>query len=335
VSEAETVKNQLRQLEADMLAWKQEAVNQYLKSQEKEKQIQRLIQMHSEHDQGKEEDDNVSNMQQFDDAKSKLSDCDKTQSEHESFGCKNENEREIKYSDVQQLITRQAISSELPEFSGDPLQWPLFYSQYVNSTKMCGFSDYENIVRLTKALSGRAKEAVQTLFYLPNNCSEIIKILKSRFGDSRHIIRNLLSQVKNFSVIREDKTENLVRFYDHLTNLVYTLKTLEENDNLRNPSLFEEILNKLPMTHRLSFMQFYDEHQSKEPRLIVLHKWLAKKANAAVALGFGKVKGKGTTLTVYFYLFIQIDFMYYDTTYSFKIFNLCMAITFCCVPDWL
>ncbi|XP_065077557.1 uncharacterized protein LOC135700826 [Ochlerotatus camptorhynchus] len=58
-----------------------------------------------------------------------------------------------------QLAARQAVSKELPEFYGNPEDWPLFFSMYNSSTKMCGFSNEENMLRLRKCLKGKALDA--------------------------------------------------------------------------------------------------------------------------------------------------------------------------------
>ncbi|XP_062541139.1 uncharacterized protein LOC134209172 [Armigeres subalbatus] len=50
-----------------------------------------------------------------------------------------------------QLAARQAVSKDLPSFSGNPEEWPLLYSSYINTTTMCGFTDAENAIRLQNA----------------------------------------------------------------------------------------------------------------------------------------------------------------------------------------
>lgn len=59
-----------------------------------------------------------------------------------------------------QIATRQAIPKDLPGFSGDPVEWPTFISMYENSTSAAGFTDIENMLRLQKALKGKALDLV-------------------------------------------------------------------------------------------------------------------------------------------------------------------------------
>jgi hypothetical protein len=81
-----------------------------------------------------------------------------------------------------QLISRQHLQ-ELMTFSGDPDDWPLFYSQYVETTELGNLDDAFDICRLRRALKGEALRVVKGALYLPNNLSEVMKILETRFGN--------------------------------------------------------------------------------------------------------------------------------------------------------
>ena len=66
-----------------------------------------------------------------------------------------------------QLAARQVIDSELPLFSGNPLDWPIFHSAFQTSSEACGFSDVENLTRLQRCLLGLALESVRSRLLLP------------------------------------------------------------------------------------------------------------------------------------------------------------------------
>lgn len=51
-----------------------------------------------------------------------------------------------------QLSARKALSTDLPHFSGKPEEWPIFISSFIESTKLYGYSDSENLLRLQKCL---------------------------------------------------------------------------------------------------------------------------------------------------------------------------------------
>ena len=58
------------------------------------------------------------------------------------------------YLNQEQVCSRQVIPRELPVFNGKPEEWPLFIRSYENSTKLCGFTNDENLLRLQRALRG-------------------------------------------------------------------------------------------------------------------------------------------------------------------------------------
>lgn len=76
-----------------------------------------------------------------------------------------------------QLAARQAISKELPPFSGKPEEWPIFLSSFTNTTAMCGFTDAENAVRLQKSLTGKAYDAVKSSLMHPSNVKGVLATL--------------------------------------------------------------------------------------------------------------------------------------------------------------
>ncbi|XP_043063902.1 uncharacterized protein LOC122320026 [Drosophila ficusphila] len=199
---------------------------------------------------------------------------------------------------ITSFMARQTIKQELPTFSGDPLEWPIFIAEYENSSRIFNFSDYENINRLRRALTGRAKECVQSLLLVPHNVHDIIGILRNRFGDCNHIVKVMIDKIRNFPVIKEDKYDKLITFFDMITNLIQTLLSFNDIDQIRNNLLFEEILEKVQVSQRVAFIKHYQKIKSDEPKIIVFHEWLGQTITAATALGFGQNRSKDTTLIV-------------------------------------
>lgn len=57
-----------------------------------------------------------------------------------------------------QIAARHVVDKKLPNFFGDPSEWPIWYHQYKNSTALCGFTDDENLDRLQRCLKGKASK---------------------------------------------------------------------------------------------------------------------------------------------------------------------------------
>ena len=56
-----------------------------------------------------------------------------------------------------------AINKDLPDSSGEIAEWPQFFQTLKNTTKLCGFTNAENMARLHKCLKGRVLEAARAL----------------------------------------------------------------------------------------------------------------------------------------------------------------------------
>uniref|UniRef100_A0A182IEP3 Uncharacterized protein n=1 Tax=Anopheles arabiensis TaxID=7173 RepID=A0A182IEP3_ANOAR len=81
-----------------------------------------------------------------------------------------------------QKSARQAVSAHLPEFDGNPEDWSHFEACFEETTKLCGYSDGENVARLRQALKGKALKAVQSRLRRGEHLSEIMETLRNTFG---------------------------------------------------------------------------------------------------------------------------------------------------------
>lgn len=63
---------------------------------------------------------------------------------------------------------------DLPEFSGEPEDCPLFYTVYIQSTTTYGYNNFENNQRLQKCLKGEAMDIVKSLLIHPDNVSAFV-----------------------------------------------------------------------------------------------------------------------------------------------------------------
>lgn len=62
---------------------------------------------------------------------------------------------------MQRMLVRSTGGEYLPNFDGNVREWQLFINQYRLSTAAGEYSEMENVVRLNKCLTGKAREAVQ------------------------------------------------------------------------------------------------------------------------------------------------------------------------------
>ena len=138
-------------------------------------------------------------------------------------------------SRLDRYLARQTLGRDLPSFSGNVTEWPLFISTYRQTTKDCEYSGSEDVARLRKCLKGNALEAIRSLL-MTTMAERIIGILEKRFGRPEHVIQALMRNAIELPKIREDKPESIMKFASAIMNLVATIEALQRPDYLLIPS---------------------------------------------------------------------------------------------------
>ncbi|XP_053960415.1 uncharacterized protein LOC128864687 [Anastrepha ludens] len=178
-----------------------------------------------------------------------------------------------------QFSTQPRKLQDLPEFSGKPEDWPIFFTAYTESTTVYGYSRFENNLRLQKCLKGEAREAVKSLLIHPNNVANIIEQLKFRFGRPEQLIRSQLAHVREIAPISESSVVKLIPFATKISNVCAFLRSACGGEQyLVNPTLLDELVGKLPMSKRIEWAVFAS---SLQPYATVQHfsDWLTQLAN--------------------------------------------------------
>ncbi|XP_062713999.1 uncharacterized protein LOC115262830 [Aedes albopictus] len=146
----------------------------------------------------------------------------------------------------QQLAARQVISRELPVFSGDPIEWPLFISSYNHSTAACGYTESENLLRLQRSLKGVAKDAVSSFLLHPSTVQQVLSTLQTLYGRPEQIVHNLVVKVRATPAPKPERLETLMQFGLTVQNLCGHLQAVGMDNHLSNPILLQELVDKLP-----------------------------------------------------------------------------------------
>ncbi|XP_062539019.1 uncharacterized protein LOC134207312 [Armigeres subalbatus] len=145
-----------------------------------------------------------------------------------------------------QLAARQVMPRDLPQFSGNPADWPVFISSFKNSTLACGYTRAENLCRLQRCLKGAAYEAVQSRLLLPESVPHVLDTLCLLYGRPELLIHALLDKIRSVPAPKGDKLETLIDFGMAVQNLCDHLEAAGQHAHLSNPSLLMELVGKLP-----------------------------------------------------------------------------------------
>ncbi|XP_062702120.1 uncharacterized protein LOC109431695 [Aedes albopictus] len=178
-----------------------------------------------------------------------------------------------------QLAARHAVPKELPVYTGEPEEWPLFYASFENTTHLCGFTAEENMVRLRKCLQGKALEAVKCQLLHPSNLDQVIATLKMLFGRPEIIVHSLLQKINGLPAPKAERLGTLVDFALAVRNMEATVKACELEEHLCNLTLLHSLCERLPPMIRLNWATHRQSLRSVT--LSEFSDWLYKLAEAA------------------------------------------------------
>ncbi|XP_075170238.1 uncharacterized protein LOC142242552 [Haematobia irritans] len=198
-------------------------------------------------------------------------------------GCQNANSSNFSNSRTEcnltttQIMARQCISKDLPPFNGDPREWPIFISAFEQSTNIAGYGNDENLIRLQKCLHGKARDAVRNCLMLPEMVPDIIRTLKMYFGRPECVVRNLIDEVRKMN-IPKGKLDALIEFGFAVKNICATIRASKLDDFLINPTLLQELVEKLPPD--TIFQWAIHSKNITRPTLVDFSNWLYDVAEA-------------------------------------------------------
>uniref|UniRef100_A0A1I8M3T8 Uncharacterized protein n=1 Tax=Musca domestica TaxID=7370 RepID=A0A1I8M3T8_MUSDO len=91
---------------------------------------------------------------------------------------------------------------DLPEFNGQPEQWPMFAVSFKETTRMYNYTKLENLTRLQKALKGEAMAKVEAYLIHPESVDQVMSTLEFHFGRPQIMIRSQIAKgQRRFCVI--------------------------------------------------------------------------------------------------------------------------------------
>lgn len=146
----------------------------------------------------------------------------------------------------EQLAARQVMPRDLPEFSGDPEEWPMFLSSYNNTAAACGYNHAENLSRLQRCLKGSALRSVRYYLMSPESVPDVMRTLQTLYGRPEMIISKLIKNVRETPPPKPEKLETLIEFGMEIRNLTQHLIAAGQQSHLCNPILLQELVDKLP-----------------------------------------------------------------------------------------
>ncbi|XP_055641601.1 uncharacterized protein LOC129778611 [Toxorhynchites rutilus septentrionalis] len=116
---------------------------------------------------------------------------------------------------------------------------------------MCGYTNWENMLRLQRCLKGPALETVRSRLVLPAVVPQVIETLRMRYGRPELLINALLERVRNIPPLKHDKLEGLIEYGLSVQAFCDHIVAANEHAHLSNPMLLQELVGKLPADQKL------------------------------------------------------------------------------------
>ncbi|XP_055604429.1 uncharacterized protein LOC129752685 [Uranotaenia lowii] len=169
------------------------------------------------------------------------------------------------------LAARQVVK-DLPVFTGNPEEWPMFVSTYDSTTTMCNFKDEENLIRLRNCLKGDALNAVRSFLIQPSTVPKAINALRLRFGQPQFVISALKEKIHSMPCLKVDYMDKLIDFSLAVLNLSATIDACGKKKYSRDTSLLKDLVDKLPEELRMKWARH--QRSLKRVNLAKFSDWL-------------------------------------------------------------
>ncbi|XP_055590943.1 uncharacterized protein LOC129743023 [Uranotaenia lowii] len=171
-----------------------------------------------------------------------------------------------------QLAARHVVAKDLPLFSGNPEEWPMFFSTFESTTRMCGYTDDENMIRLRNCLKGDAFAAVRSFLLHPKTVNRAMDALKLKFGQPRFIIESLKDKVLAIPPVDPESMNAMVDFALDVQNLTVTIDACGRKELKQDASLLNSLVSKLPGPMQLQWAKH--SRSIRKVNLKTFGKWI-------------------------------------------------------------
>ena len=203
-------------------------------------------------------------------------------------------------ADVAQLIaaTRKEPLPEwkLPEFSGDPLQWPEWFGQFKSAVDCATLADAAKMTYLKTLVTGKAKAVIEGFAYCGDMYQEALKALERKYGQPQTVVSAHLEKLGN--AVKMHNSESLIAYANVISSLVGVFKSLGFDADLRSSTLLMQAVSKLPPNLKEAWAMYTVKRNFLQPTLNDFNEWLQQKSEAhdrmqAMPSGRSKLEQEG------------------------------------------
>ena len=139
---------------------------------------------------------------------------------------------------------------KVPEFSGDPLEWPSFISLFKCLVHDQPITDTQRMTYLQESLTGDAKDAIGGMLNHGHLYKTALLELEEQFGNEELVAGKYLNTVFTFPKVAEDDVNALKSYSNTLHVAVTTIASLQFHHDLAATDNVRRAVAKLPQNLR-------------------------------------------------------------------------------------
>lgn len=162
----------------------------------------------------------------------------------------------VEKTSMNNLVSDNKRIGDLPIFTGNCEDWPMFKSEFFRSAEEGRFSDSQLLRRLERAIKGVARQTVNALFVAPENVYEIMETLEETYGRPEWIMLLLIDKARKTPPPQDDNTESFIQFCNVISNLVVTAENIGQEIFLDNPELLLHLVCKLSDSMKIDWGRY-------------------------------------------------------------------------------
>ncbi len=134
---------------------------------------------------------------------------------------------------------------KLPEFSGDPIEWPEWAGLFQVTVHAANITDSTKMQHLETLVTGKDKEANAGLGFLGEMYHVAWNILVNKFGNPRIVVNAQLKKVFSKPPVKMNDLPALIRYSTVLGSCVNVLISFQYDHDLHSESVVSRALRKL------------------------------------------------------------------------------------------
>jgi hypothetical protein len=165
-----------------------------------------------------------------------------------------------------------AMLPNLPQFGGDPREWPMFIQSFKSMVHDVFNSDAQRLAMLHSRLAPRLREGMSQVLTAPMAYRDALKELHRKYGHPHLVVRSYIQGLMELPSIREG--EEIDHFSAKLHGAVATLEASGYGHELNSSVVLNGIVAKLPHSMVARWGRRVNQILPRTPTLRDLDTWV-------------------------------------------------------------